>query len=326
MKRLAWVSLPRAFTISLSSFVFVALSAIATTLPVGSVSLFTLSFNLQSVPLSVIGVSYAVALFPMISDSFARGMREEALVVFAKAYRHAIFWTLPAIGIFVILRSHIVRIILGSGAFSWENTRLAAASLAVFMIGLFAQVSITLFIRVFYADHNTKTPLVASLANVAVTITSALAGIAIYLHSPGFRTVFETILRVEHLKGAIMILLTLGYVLGSLVQVAILSRGAKKLFATTVFPNVKKALLHSTAGTIALGVSAYLSLQFFALFFTLETFGAVFLEAVLATLVGVAVYVGVLYMIKSTELSEMLSALHRKLKPVVILPDEIENA
>ena len=46
------------------------------------------------------------------------------------AARQIIFWSLPITFLFIVLRAQIVRVLLGSGAFSWNDTRLAAAALA----------------------------------------------------------------------------------------------------------------------------------------------------------------------------------------------------
>ncbi len=325
MKRLAFVSLPRAFTISLSSLVFVVLSAIATTLPEGSVSLFTLSFNLQSVPLSVIGVSYAVALFPLLSDSIARGLRSDALATFARAYRHVAFWILPITALFIVLRSHIVRIILGTGAFTWENTRLAAAALGIFAIGFFTQSAIALLVRVFYSDHNTRVPLRASLVGAGIIVLTAVVGISCYLSIPGFRGFFEAMLRVSNTGGAIMLILPTSYVIGSGVQAMILARFAKKLFSTTSFPGLHIAIGKSGLAALGLGLATYGSLHFFVKIFSAQTFGGILMQAFSSALVGAIAYVLILVVMKSQELAEMREAVKKKFAPARILPDEIEK-
>lgn len=64
-------SLPRTLTVSSTEIAKFALIAFASTFIAGSISVFTFSFNLQSVPLSVIGVSYSLAVFPTLTRLFS---------------------------------------------------------------------------------------------------------------------------------------------------------------------------------------------------------------------------------------------------------------
>ncbi|MEZ4200327.1 MAG: lipid II flippase MurJ [Candidatus Paceibacterota bacterium] len=72
IKRVLMVSLPRACTLSLNQLVLLALVSFASIMAVGSVSVFQFAYNLQSVPLAVIGVSYSVAAFPLLAELYAK--------------------------------------------------------------------------------------------------------------------------------------------------------------------------------------------------------------------------------------------------------------
>ena len=62
------LSLPRTLGLSFHSFVFIVLIALASNISEGSVSILRFSFNLQSVPLALIGLSYSVAAFPILAE------------------------------------------------------------------------------------------------------------------------------------------------------------------------------------------------------------------------------------------------------------------
>ncbi|MCI0533528.1 oligosaccharide flippase family protein, partial [bacterium] len=126
------VSLPRTLALSANHFAILVLVAIASLVSQGSVSIFQFAFNLQSAPLSIIGVSYSVAAFPMLVRLFGSGDTKKFLEHMGSALRHIIFWSIPVVFLMIVLRAQIVRVILGSGAFNWEHTRLVAAALAVF--------------------------------------------------------------------------------------------------------------------------------------------------------------------------------------------------
>src|SRR3990167_3203501 len=73
-------SIPRSLALGAGSLTLLALTALASRMAPGSVSVFTFAINLEAVPLALIGASYAVAAFPALSlhsanddrDSFAR--------------------------------------------------------------------------------------------------------------------------------------------------------------------------------------------------------------------------------------------------------------
>src|SRR3989344_3667124 len=147
-------------------FLLVVFIGIASLSSAGGVAALSFALNLQSVPLSVIGISYAAAIFPSLALLFiARDLAGFAREVWASV-RHIIFWTLPFITLIIVLRAHIVRVILGSGAFSWSDTRLTAALLALFSVSLVSQSLILIFSRAYYAAGNTKIPILVNTVAV----------------------------------------------------------------------------------------------------------------------------------------------------------------
>ncbi len=136
IKSVVLVALPRALTLSLHQIVLLVLVGVATLMSAGSVSVFQFAHNLQSVPLVIIGMSYSVAAFPVLADLFARKELAAFNNHLITALRHIIFWSFPVVALVIVLRAQIVRVVLGSGAFDWNDTRLTAAVLALFIISL----------------------------------------------------------------------------------------------------------------------------------------------------------------------------------------------
>ncbi|KKW37710.1 MAG: Integral membrane protein MviN [Candidatus Adlerbacteria bacterium GW2011_GWB1_54_7] len=130
------LSVPRTLTLMGGQFALLVLTALASLAERGSIAVFTFGFNLLGVPLAIIGVSYSVAAFPTLSNLHASGRRTEFLQHISTALRHILFWTIPATVFIIVLRAQLVRVILGSGAFDWDATRLVAASLALFALGI----------------------------------------------------------------------------------------------------------------------------------------------------------------------------------------------
>ena len=163
IKKAVLISVPRTLGLAFNNISLICIIALASYLKSGSISIFNLSYNLQTVPLNIIGVSYAVAAFPSLAKSISAGKMEEFKKQLKSASRQIIFWSLPITFLFIVLRAQIVRVILGSGAFTWDDTRLVAASLAIFSLAILAQGMTGLLSRAYYAGGSTKKPLTVNL-------------------------------------------------------------------------------------------------------------------------------------------------------------------
>jgi putative peptidoglycan lipid II flippase len=131
VKKIFYISLPRTITVSSAEISELFLISFASFLTVGSISIFNLSFNLQSVPFSIIGVSYAIAIFPTLSKHFACKEFESFLEKIIKTSSHIIFWSIPATVFIFIFRVQIVSLLLGAGKFDTLAIYLTCEALAL---------------------------------------------------------------------------------------------------------------------------------------------------------------------------------------------------
>jgi putative peptidoglycan lipid II flippase len=159
LRRILRLMAPRTMGLAVMQVNLVVLLAIASTLAVGSVAVFNLAMNLQSVPVGIFGISFAVAAFPALSRAAASKNAEKFRAAFGAAARKIVFLVLPATALMLLLRAQIVRLILGQGKFDWDDTVRTANVLAIFAISLVAQALVPLLARSFYALQNTWTPL-----------------------------------------------------------------------------------------------------------------------------------------------------------------------
>ncbi|MDO8548345.1 MAG: lipid II flippase MurJ, partial [bacterium] len=220
VKEVLTLSVPRTLALSAGQISLLAIIAIASLLAPGSIAVFTFAFNLQAVPLTIIGVSYSVAAFPTLARLYAQGRQVEFASHIEAALRHMLFWAIPATVFIIVLRAQLVRVILGAGAFDWTATRLTAAALALFVISLAAQSVSLLVARAYYAAGNTKKPLYFGAINVVVSVGSALLLVVFFHQSAFLRAFIESILRVADIPGTSVLMLALGYALGSIVGFA----------------------------------------------------------------------------------------------------------
>ncbi len=305
------VSVPRTITLGVTQLAALVLTSIASLLSVGSITVYNLSFNLQSVPLSIVGVSFSMAAFPTLSALYAKGDKAHFVEQVVVAARQIIFWSLPITALFVVLRAQIVRVVLGSGNFDWTSTRLVAAALALFTISLVAQGLVLLFVRAYYASGSTKTPLYGNVVSGVLIVV--LAYVLVYCHSqfPQFRYFVESLLRVEGVVGTDVLMLPLAYSLGLVFNLIVHWFYFAKDFAQ--FPSMfSRSVRHSFYSAVIVGFVAYEMLSVVAPLFDQHTLLGIFAQGLCAGLVGIACGVALLFVLGNQELKEVWGTLHRR--------------
>lgn len=324
IKEVMYLSFPRTIGLSVNQVALLVLVSLASRMPEGSIAVFNFSFNLQSVPLAIVGVSYSVAAFPTLAHLFSQNQTEKFINNIVAAARHIIFWSLPILVLFIVLRAQIVRTILGSGAFSWSDTRLTAAALALFAVSLVAQSLILLFVRGYYAAGNTKTPLLVNVISSALTVVFAYFLINVFEENLFFRYFMESLLRIENNQGSIIIMLPLAYSVGMIANALVLFG-----FFRSDFKNMpsflRRTFIHSFLGAVTMGFVAYLFLGIFAKIFDINTFLGIFLQGLFSGVLGIVAGVMILKLMKNREIEEVGKALHSKFwKARAIAPDKEE--
>ncbi len=306
------LSLPRTLALSMGQVSLLVLMAMASFLSPGSISIFTFAFNLQAVPLAIIGVSYSVAAFPTLSRLHAAGERGEFLRHVEAALRHMLFWAIPATVLVIVLRAQLVRTILGAGAFDWEATRLTAAALALFVVSLCAQSVSLLLARAYYAAGRTARPLYFALLGVSTAVLSASILTTLFHASPLWRDVLEAMLRVGNIPGTTVLMLALGYGLGAVVQAAAGLYFFSRDFAFP-FRGLLRLAFESFGSSVIGGAFAYAALAFSGTYLDINTTAGIVLQGLVGGITGLAVTTAVLALLGNRELIEAYGSLRRRL-------------
>lgn len=314
------VSIPRALTLSVNQIVLLVLVGMASFMAVGSVSTFQFAFNLQSVPLAVIGMSYSVAAFPTLSYLYAKKDQAGFNLQLLTAFRHIIFWSVPIISLVVVLRAQIVRVLLGSGAFDWADTRLTAALLAIFVLSLLAQAVLLLLIRAFYAGGRTFLPLVVAVCSGIVSVVMAFVLRDVYFAHPEMAMTLQNLFRLENVLGAEVLVLAIAFMIGQFIQVIILVLASRKTFAVSYTPLIH-LLYQATLAGVAGGLTSYIMLNEIVDGVNQETFIGVLLQGGVAGIAGLVVVITVYKLLGSSELMEIYRSFQTKIfKTDVIKP------
>jgi len=313
VRQMLFVALPRALTLSLNQLVLLLFISIATTLTVGSVSVFQFAFNIQSVPLAIIGMSYSVAAFPTLSHLHAARNQLGFNAQLMTALRHIMFWSIPIIGLVIVLRAHVVRVLLGSGQFDWSDTRLTAAVLAMFVVSLAAQAALLLIVRAFYAGGRTLLPLLYTLISSGVAVLVAYIGLWYWQQSATLQVTIATIFRLESVPGAEVIVLAAAFTIGQLLLIALLITQARYTFALSVRP-LGRLLLHAVAASAAGGMVAYAMLRFVVEGINQNVFVGIALQGAVAGIAGLVTIITVYHILQTQELTETLHSFRNKMR------------
>jgi putative peptidoglycan lipid II flippase len=323
---LVMVSIPRTMTLAFDQIILMVLIGMASRFPEGSIAVFTFALNINLAPLTIIGVSYSVAAFPTLVNLFSTGKRDVFIDHLLTAVRHILFWSLPAMVMFIVLRAHIVRLLLGSGAFDWPATRLTAATMAMLVVSLTAHSLVLLFVRGYYATGKTARPFWINVSTSALALVAAYGGVALYRSFDVVRFFVESLFRINDVPGAIVIMLSFGYSVGMLCNVVAFWLLFRHDFGGHLPGAMYKTFWQSFAAAIIGGAGAYLTLRALEPFVNLDSFVGVLSQGVSAGLIGLVACVLVLMGLRNNEIAEMWQTLHAKfwrVKPIAPSPEEI---
>lgn len=282
--------IPRTLGLAVSNLNLIVTTILASLLPAGSVAAYSFADNLQWVPIGIIGVSFSLAVFPVLSAAGANNDKEKFARNLISTARQILFFIIPISVIFLLLRAQIVRVILGSGAFNWTATINTADALAFFALGLFAQSLIPLFARAFYALSNTKTPFIIGIIASACNIAASLL-----------------LMKKYQVAG-----LALAASLGAIINFGLLAIFLKKKIDNFEADGTLSALYKIFGAAICMGVVIQILKYPLAKLFNQDYFWGIFGQGAVAGCAGLAIYAILCYILKLDEMNIFIQSLRRK--------------
>ncbi len=328
--RLVRYSFPRACALSLNQITILILTALASLLAAGDIAIFNLSLNLYALPLTIIGLSYSIAAFPTMAELALKKDKKVFFEHLTSATRFILFWTLPITGLFLIFRAHIVRLVLGAGAFAWVDTHLTIASLLLFSLAIVTQSLVTLFVRAYYALGRAREPILYNAIASIITIFIAITGVVLVEKSVFVARLFGFLLRIRmqtNISDIVFLSLPFAYSIGAFANALLLGFGLLRLNGREAFFQLLRAVAPIMLVTILMSLAGFGALKMIGPYFQLTSFLGVLMEAALAGLVAVVVGVVLFEMLGVREFRELKEALFAKVKErsVDIVQPETEH-
>lgn len=162
---------PRTLSLGVGQINIFVITSVASLLASGSLAIFNLVGNIHGIFFGLIGISFSVAAFPVISAYLANGEKEKFTDIFSRTAREIIFFIIPATVFIIIFKSEIVHFVGGGGKIDYVA---AGESLVFLALGLAAQSLVSLVVRTFWALGDTKTPFYTSLFGMAANFLAAV--------------------------------------------------------------------------------------------------------------------------------------------------------
>lgn len=312
IKKIIKLMIPR--TIGLAGFQinFLVITAIASTLVSGSIAIFNLSYNLQYVPIGIIGISFATATFPRLAKSFAKKDKQYFSKNFSSVFSQILYLVLPVTVLFFLLRAQIVRIILGTGQFDWMDTRLTAAALGIFSFSIFAQSLIPLISKAFYSFQNTKTPVLISLWSIGINILGSFFFVWVLNNNNYFSDFVSQSLKLQGISNFAILGLPIAFAIAGIFNFIILLKAFDKKIKSWNPQLILDSLWKMIIGCVLMAVIVYTFLYIADLFFDTHTFIGIFLQAAIAAGGGAIIYFILTFFLKSPEAKGLIKKVFKK--------------
>ncbi|MBI1833726.1 MAG: murein biosynthesis integral membrane protein MurJ [Candidatus Andersenbacteria bacterium] len=292
LKKLWKMMVPRVFGLAAQQINLLVVTILGSGLLVGSIAVFNLANNIYNLPITIFGIAFSQAAFPTLAEYAATKRHSEFRGTLTRTFRYILFFAIPLSALFYLFRAQIVRVLFGDGAFDWEDTVMTFETLGFLVISIFAQATIPLLTRAFYAKQDTKTPVIISIISIVANVALAL-WLAPRMGVQGLALAFS-------IGAIIQLLLLLG----------ILHRQLEGFDDVKVLASLMKIVVASIAGAIAAQLLKYP----IASFVDMQRFWGVLTQLIGAVFGGLLVYLVICWLVGSPELEALKRYLPRRFK------------
>ncbi len=222
---------PRAIGLGITQITFVVNTTLATTLVVGSVTAYNLSFTILQIPLGVIGFPMGVVLLPSLSRAIALGDMPDFRRLVDRSMRLLLWVTIYLAVVGIVLRTPTATLLFGNAAAGVVT--LTASTYGWFLLGLPAHTLNVVLTRAFYSAQDTRTPVTVAICSVGVNVvvsvalvgSMGLAGLALGIALGGwFETVVLSLIlwrRTHAVPLGSISAASVGYLIGALIAAGV---------------------------------------------------------------------------------------------------------
>ncbi len=258
----------------------------------GGYTAYIWAFTFFLLPHGLFAVSVITALLPAMSEHASNERWDSYREQLSIGMRATFLLILPAAIGYFILGEPIIRVLLEHGVMQRQSTELVANVLRFFVIGLVPFSLFQLFLRAFYALHDTKTPFLINCSSVALNTA---------LNVPLYHFLGVKGLAIGH---------TTAYTFGALVQGRALSKRIQGIAAQRALRSALSIAMAATGmGLVVWGCRVLITRLLPPI-----TFVHQLIDVALPVVAGAAAYLAFAYLLKVEELS-FIRGIRRRAEP-----------
>jgi putative peptidoglycan lipid II flippase len=138
----------------------------------GATSGYFYGYYLQQLPETLFGTAIAVVLFPTMAERFNEGDIAGLKRIAQNGLRIIWMLTVPSAAALILLGRPLISLLLERGEFTAESTDLVYGIVVFFSLRVVSEATLEIAARLFFAQHDTRTPMFVALgwmvANIAL--------------------------------------------------------------------------------------------------------------------------------------------------------------
>lgn len=165
---------PRALGLGAIQITFMINTVLATGLGLGAVTAYNVAYTLMQIPLGLIVFPMSAVLLPSMSRAIAHDAIRDFGRLVVRSLRLLLYTMLFVTAVGIVLRRQVVNLLFDYGLDD-AALRLTADTLSFFLLGTAATSIVIVLARAFYSGHDTRTPVMTALAEMAVSVVIAVA-------------------------------------------------------------------------------------------------------------------------------------------------------
>ncbi|MBK8987848.1 MAG: murein biosynthesis integral membrane protein MurJ [Chloroflexi bacterium] len=163
VREVIWLMGPRIVTLGAVQVADLFIIRITSGLGDGATSGYFYGYYLQQLPETLFGTAVALVLFPTMAELFNKGDIAALKRVASAGLRIIWMLTIPAAAGLVLLGRPAIVVLLQRGAFTAESTQLVYSIVVFFSLRVVSEATLEIAARLFFAQHNTRTPMFVAL-------------------------------------------------------------------------------------------------------------------------------------------------------------------
>ncbi|MBM3126941.1 MAG: murein biosynthesis integral membrane protein MurJ [Chloroflexi bacterium] len=176
---------PRLLGVAVVQLNFWVNTWLASRMSPGSVSGLYYGFSLMLMAQAAIAQSVAIAAMPTFSSQHALGKRDEMRASLAASLRGVILLATPASLGLMLLRDPLISLLYERGEFDARSVQIVSWALLWYAAGLLGHAIMEVLTRAFYAQHDTRTPVIIGTIAMGLNVVFSIA-FSIWFESLGW--------------------------------------------------------------------------------------------------------------------------------------------